>query len=209
MSRSMTSLTLITKHVKKHDTYEVRPYTVDSPDAWMNILTHYYRYFRSSFILRTTCPQSSVTPPLAGPSGRRPPGMWQSPSRPPAVVVDLVWGPHTWHGAGGGNLRRPVSATRATSTLAYSNPSPSSHGFEMVKTDRRGLILTKLKQKLPLSYSNYPPDLFFRIEYKVRLRDWATGLGYGTNTGWKEIYVMISYLYGGAKKQCSKSFFVL
>ena len=45
---------------------------------------------RSSFILRTTYPQSSVTPPLAGPSGRRPPGMWRSPSRPPAVVVDLA-----------------------------------------------------------------------------------------------------------------------
>ena len=27
--------------------------------------------FRSSFILKTTYPQSSVTPPLAGPSGRR------------------------------------------------------------------------------------------------------------------------------------------
>ena len=34
---------------------------------------------RSSFILRITYPQSSVTPPLAGPSGRRPPGMWRSP----------------------------------------------------------------------------------------------------------------------------------
>ena len=57
-----------------------------------------------SFILRTTYSQSSVTPPLAGPSGRRPPGMWRSPSRPPTVVVDLAWGPHTRHGAGGGNL---------------------------------------------------------------------------------------------------------
>ena len=45
---------------------------------------------RSSFILRITYPQSSVTPPLARPSGRRPPGMWRSPSRPPAVVVDLA-----------------------------------------------------------------------------------------------------------------------
>ena len=31
--------------------------------------------------------------------------------------------------------------------LAYSNPSPSSHGSEMVKSDRRGLILTKPNQK--------------------------------------------------------------
>ena len=31
--------------------------------------------FRSSFILSITYPQSSVTLPLAGPSGRRPPGM--------------------------------------------------------------------------------------------------------------------------------------
>ena len=38
---------------------------------------------RSSFILRITYPQSSVTPPLAGPSGRRPPGMWRSPEPPP------------------------------------------------------------------------------------------------------------------------------
>ena len=98
---------------------------------------------RSSFILRTTYPPSSVTPPLAGPSGRHPPGMWRSRSRPPAVVVHLAGGPHTRHGAGGGNLQRSVSATRATSTLAYSNPSPSSHGSEMVKSDRRGLILTK------------------------------------------------------------------
>ena len=37
------------------------------------------------------------------------------PSTPPAVV-DLAWGPHTRHGAGGGNLQRPVSATRATSS---------------------------------------------------------------------------------------------
>ena len=38
---------------------------------------------RSSFILRITYPQSSVTPPLAGPSGRRPPGMWRSPEPSP------------------------------------------------------------------------------------------------------------------------------
>ena len=38
---------------------------------------------RSSFILRATYPQSSVTPPLAGPSGRRPPGMWRSPEPSP------------------------------------------------------------------------------------------------------------------------------
>ena len=38
-------------------------------------------------------------------------------------------------------------ATQATPTLAYSNPSPSSHGSEMVRTDRRGLILTKPKPK--------------------------------------------------------------
>ena len=28
------------------------------------------------------------------------------------------------------------------------------------------------------------------------------------NSGWKEIYVMISYLYGGAKKHCSTCFFL-
>ena len=44
------------------------------------------------------------------------------PSRPPAVVVDLAWGPLTRHGAGGGNLQRSVSATRATSTFGLLKP---------------------------------------------------------------------------------------
>ena len=39
--------------------------------------------YRSSFILRITYHQSSVTPPLAGPSARRPPGMWRSPEPSP------------------------------------------------------------------------------------------------------------------------------
>ena len=64
----------------------------------------------NKYFLRITFSASSVTPSLAGPSGRRPPGKWRS------QVVDLAWGPHTRHGAGGGNLLRPVSATRATST---------------------------------------------------------------------------------------------
>ena len=38
---------------------------------------------RSSFLLRIAYHQSSVTPPLAGPSGRRPPGMWRSPEPSP------------------------------------------------------------------------------------------------------------------------------
>ena len=44
-------------------------------------------YFSSCFILQTTCPRSSVTPTLAGPGGRRPPDMWRSRSRSPAVMV--------------------------------------------------------------------------------------------------------------------------
>ena len=44
-------------------------------------------YFSSCFILQTTCPRSSVTPTSAGPGGRRPPDMWRSRSRSPAVVV--------------------------------------------------------------------------------------------------------------------------
>ena len=100
---------------------------------------------RSSFILRMTFLQSSVTPPLAGLVDVVHRACDGHPSRPPAVVVHLAWGPLTRHGAGGGNLKKSGSTTRATSTLAYSNPSPSSHGSEMVKNDRRGLILTKPK----------------------------------------------------------------
>ena len=38
--------------------------------------------------------------------------------------------------------------------LAYSNPSPSSHGSEMVKSDRRGLILTKPNQNRKYTAEN-------------------------------------------------------
>ena len=48
-----------------------------------NICSSFTQRNRSSFILRITYPQSSVTPPLAGPSGRRPPGMWRSPEPSP------------------------------------------------------------------------------------------------------------------------------
>ena len=52
-------------------------------------------YLSSCFILQTTCLRSSVTPTLAGPGGRRPPGMWCSRSRPPAVVVETWLEGHT------------------------------------------------------------------------------------------------------------------
>ena len=101
----------------------------------------------SSLILRITYPPSSVTPPLAGPSGRRPPGMWRSPEpspgnggRPGLRATHAAW--RRWWQPPKASLGHPV-----TSTLACSNPSPSSHGSEMVKTDRRGLILTKPNQK--------------------------------------------------------------
>ena len=58
---------------------------------------------RSSFILQTTCLRSSVTPMLAGPSGRRPSGMWRSPSRPPAVVfATWLWDHHRGMAPAGG-----------------------------------------------------------------------------------------------------------
>ena len=53
----------------------------------------------------------------------------------------------------GWHLLKSGSATRATSILAYSNLSPSSHGFAMVRTDRRGLILTKPNQTILLGWS--------------------------------------------------------
>ena len=54
---------------------------------------------RSSFIIQLAYPRSSVTPTLAGSSGRRPPEMWWSPSRPPAVW----WSRPGWrYGSGGG-----------------------------------------------------------------------------------------------------------
>ena len=52
-------------------------------------------YLSPCFILQTTCLRSSVTPTLAGPGGRRPPGMWCSRSRPPAVVVETWLEGHT------------------------------------------------------------------------------------------------------------------
>ena len=108
-------------------------------------------HLRSSFTLQTTYPRSSVTPALAG---CRPSGMWRSPCRPPAVVVDLAWGPHTrhepmWPSSQWWRLQKPGPATRARFTLVYSNPSPSSHGSAMVRLDRRGLILTKQKALEP------------------------------------------------------------
>ena len=99
---------------------------------------------RSSFILQATYPRFSVMPMLAGPSVRRPPGMWRSPSRPPAVVVVTWLEGHTRGMAP--VVAKPGSAIRATSTLAYSKPSPSSHGSEMVRLDRMSLILTKPNQ---------------------------------------------------------------
>ena len=73
-----------------------------------------FRTVRCSFILRIIFPVPFVAPSLAGPIGRRPPGIWRS-AEPPPAVVDLAWGPLPRHGAGGGNLQRPVSVTRATS----------------------------------------------------------------------------------------------
>ena len=120
---------------------------------------------RSSFILRITYPLSSVTPPLAGPSGRRPPGMWRSPEQSPRQW----WS--TWpegHSRGKAPVvatsKRQSSATRATSTLAYWNPSPSSHGSEMVKSDRRGLILTKPKPKPNRSAAGWLRDIIYSVE---------------------------------------------
>ena len=52
-------------------------------------------YFSCCFIFQTTCPRSSVTPTLAGPGGRRPPVMWRSRSRSPAVVVATWLKGHT------------------------------------------------------------------------------------------------------------------
>ena len=78
---------------------------------------------RSSFILKITYPLSSVTPPLAGPGGRRPPGMWRSPEpspgsggRPGLRATHAAWR-RWWQ-----NLQRSVSATRATSTFGLLKP---------------------------------------------------------------------------------------
>ena len=118
-------------------------------------------YFSCCFIFQTTCLQSSVTPTLAGPGGRRPPDMWRgrSRSRSPAEW----WSRPGWRATHAAWCRgwhllvlQPGSATRATSTLAYSNPSPSSHGSAMVRLGRRCLILTKKASK-----GNNPPSSFF------------------------------------------------
>ena len=70
----------------------------------------------NKYFVRITCSASPVTPSLARPSGRIVHRACGGRSSYPAAVVDLAWGPHTRHGDGGGNLLRPISATRTTST---------------------------------------------------------------------------------------------
>ena len=86
-----------------------------------------------------------VTPSHYG--GHRPPGMWRSPSRPPQWLDGWRMECHHRGIALVSHLLQPGPTTRATSTLAYSNPSPSSHGSAMVRTGRRGLVLAKRKRK--------------------------------------------------------------
>ena len=99
----------------------------------------------SSFFFPTTYPRSSVMSTLAGPSGRRPPacgGHRAVPGSggPPGLRATHAAWRRWWH------LQMSGSATRAASTLAYSNPSPSSQSSAMVRMGRRGLILTKPKK---------------------------------------------------------------
>ena len=103
---------------------------------------------RPSFILQTTYSRSSVMPTLAGPGGRRAPGMWRSPSRPPAAVVALAWGPPTRHGAGA--VVAPPKARLGHTGDVHFDILKFLHPMvpAMVRTDqsRRGLILTKPNQ---------------------------------------------------------------
>ena len=56
-----------------------KPKLVGQPPHQLNKKLHpWTSMFRSSFILSKTYPQSSVTPPLAGPSGRRTPVIFMS-----------------------------------------------------------------------------------------------------------------------------------
>ena len=71
-------------------------------------------------------PSLHVMRPLVGPSGRC----------PLAVAVDLVRGPHVWHGDGGGNYQKPVTTIRETSITADTKLSSLFHGFELFKIDR-------------------------------------------------------------------------
>ena len=88
-------------------------------------------------------------------------------------------------GAGGGNLKKPGSTTRATSTLAYSNSSPSSHGSEMVKSDRRSLILTK-PNKLHMAPRVEPPNSQARLSGQRPLWPTQTHLLHPMTPEWSE-----------------------
>ena len=110
------------------------------PDNLSPILYHAH-VSRTWWTSESSTGHVAVTEPFTGSGGR-----------------DLAGGPHTRHGAGGGThllVLQPGSATRATSTLAYSNPSPS-HGSAMVWLGRRRLTLTRKASK-----GNNPPSSFF------------------------------------------------
>ena len=63
-------------------------------------------------------------------------------------------------------------ATRSTSTLTYSNPSPSYHGSTMVRLGRRGLILTKqYSHRLRNYHAITPSNLCNLTIFRCPMRD--------------------------------------
>ena len=98
-------------------------------------------------------PQDNLSPvPCQAPVSRA----WWTSSTGHVTVTRAV--PRQWWSTWPEDHSRGMAPVVATSKgqsrppgrrplLAYSSPSPSSHGSEMAKSDRRGLILTKPKTK--------------------------------------------------------------
>ena len=103
----------------------------------------------TSFLQILLYPQDNLSPVLChAPVSRA----WWTSSTGHVTVTRAV--PRQWWSTWPEGHSRGMAPVVATSKgqsrppgrrplLAYSNPSPSSHGSEMVKSDRRGLILTK------------------------------------------------------------------
>ena len=113
--------------------------------------------FKSLFILWITGPRSSVRPSLTR-------AWWLSATgyvavlEPPPGRGGRQWlGSLPRHSAGVGIPKSHCQVTRSTAILAYSIPSPSSHGSAMARMGRKSLIHTQQpKSMLEVGKQRHP-----------------------------------------------------